>query len=809
MKFSLNWLGEFVSVKDFPENPEILMSALTEKGLEAEGREDFPIKNVIAGEIKSIKKHPNADRLTLCEVWTGKDTLPVVCGAKNHREGDRVALVLPGAVLPGNVRVKKTRIRGEESCGFLASAKELGLEARSDGVLILPPDSAPGTPFVSLSQGRGADDVVIEVNVTPNRADCLSHLGLAREISSLFRRPFTDKKEEPKPDKKTLCRLSLKVKDTLSCPRYCGRWISGVTIQPSPHWLRMRLNRMGLKSINNIVDVTNYILMERGQPLHAFDGDKIFPPSLIVALSKKNEKFTALDERELCLTGEELTIRDGKGPLALAGVIGGLSSAVSHKTKNIFLESACFRPESVRKTARRFGLETESSYRFSRGVDPTAVREALDQACVLIQRLAGGRVSQNVYDEYPRPFQPKKISLSLFDVESRLGLKADPREIKDCLVRLKCQVSSDASSPDRFEVLPPPFRVDLSLKEDLIEEFARLKGYDQISQPPPRPARELKNSNKEFFRDRAVSKVMESHGWRQVVNYSFSDPDFYDPFIKDRDKFTGLSFQEVFSVSNPISSQLSLMKPLLIPGLIQVAVNNFRRSNKQGRIFETAPVFYRSRKNYEQRSHVGLACWGSPPDFRSQPPVPGVFHIKSALEFLLRRFRGEGWTWKPLSDPPFCFHPAQALSLWAQDRPVGLIGSVHPSLKQKYKMPVDMAFGEFDVGAFWKLQPVQFKSFSELPSVERDLCFVIPLDVPAGEVREAIHRILGPVCDEVVIFDIYEGTGPPGASGKERSVSFRMFLTPEKRAWTDSELNALQEKVIQGITKSFPSVRLK
>ena len=892
MKFSLQWLNDFVDTGDFLKEPETLKTALTDTGLEVEGTEDLRLQNVIVAEIQSVEKHPGADRLSLCRVWTGEETVPVVCGAKNPKKGNKAVLALPGAVLPGHPeKVKKTKIRGEESCGFLASRSELGLGEKSaeEGILILPSPSVPGTPFSRIAGSR-VFDILMDVNVTPNRADCLSHLGLAREISSLFNRPLRPRSSDPREEIRSLMErrkredllekpapsspmkqkdgrqktsdpdgiapsplsgsgrenepstggapLSpeerdgdfskknngkkpfLQITDSRACPRYCGRLIEGVTAAPSPPWLKDRLKKSGIKSINNIVDVTNYILLDQGQPLHTFDRDKI--TSLSVTPSRKGEKFIALNKRELTLTGEELTIRDKSGAVALAGVIGGMDSAVSDETKNIFVESACFRPESVRRTARRFGLETDSSYRFSRGTDPEGTLSALNRACFLIQELAGGQIHPNTFDEYPHPLKQRKIRIPLSDVSRRLGLKITAGEFTDYMTRLKCEVSRPPSASGKatdpnikttetettavFEVIPPSFRRDLSAPEDLMEETARLKGYGQIPTAPVRPMKRGKEPDRSFSRKKTLSTALKNQGWREMIHYSFSDPDLYEDFLKDRERFAtaGLPFGETFSVSNPISSRLSLMKPLLLPDIFQSIAGNVRKNNRYGRMFETSPVFQKEETGYRETPHLGLACWGEPLNFRFTDKTPNIFHIKSVLEFLLKRFRWRGWIWKPLSDPPGFFHPGQALSLWMGDRPLGIAGTVHPSYKLKYKATGDMAFGEFNLEALWERprSPLKFKPFSELSAVERDLCFVIPENIPAGEVLSAIQKTLGRICNKVTVFDIY-------GTGEERSLSFRMFLTPEKRALTDEELNTLQNKVIEQITRRFPAVRLK
>ena len=443
MKFSLKWLADFIEVKEFFKEPEKLVKTLTQAGLEVDSFEDqkAQFKNVVVAQIESVDKHPQADRLTLCKVSTGEDSHSIVCGAKNQKAGDKVVLAKPGAVLPGDFTIKKSRIRGIDSEGMLASRTELGFEKKDkeEGIWILAKEAKLGVDF---SEQLGLEDIIFEIEIPPNRSDCLSHKGLAREISCLFSLPFSVKEYSIKEDKNLLVKKSLKVevKDKQSCPRYCGRLIEGVRIGESPTWLKDRLQSLGLKTINNVVDITNFVLKDRGQPLHAFDRDKI--QTLIVDRSQEDEKFLALDETELVLTGEELTIRDKDRVLALAGVIGGIDSSITQETKNIFIESACFAPDKVRRTSRRFGLETDSSYCFARAVDPTAVQEAMDWACFLIQKEAGGKVSKDFYDIYEKQKSPASIKISLEDLETRLGYKLLSSEFQDWMTRLGCEVKT-------------------------------------------------------------------------------------------------------------------------------------------------------------------------------------------------------------------------------------------------------------------------------------------------------------------------------------------------------------------------------
>ena len=800
MKISLNWLDDFIKVDDFFSEPEKLAQVLTEKGLEVEEIQNFKsqFKNIIVGEIKDVKKHPQADRLTLCKVFTGKENLSIVCGAKNHKVGDKVALALPGACLPGDFIIKKSRIRGEESAGMLASASELGLEEKSDGILILPQTTEVGKNIVHYV---GFSDIIFDVSVTPNRADCLSHFGLSREISCLFNRKLLKRNTEKLNKTKGLSVKSLpvKVKNKISCPRYSGRIVKNVTVKESPDWLKKRLQSLGLKSINNVVDVTNYVLMELGQPLHAFDLDKL--KSITVDNSIKGETFNALDDSILTLTGEELTIRDENKVLALAGVIGGKDSSIQPRTKTLFLESAYFRPEEVRRSARRFGLQTDSSYRFSRGTDPEIVTFALDRASFLIQQVAGGEVSEDSCDIYPHRVSVSPIKITQTDLETRLGYSVNPSEFVKFMTSLQCMVKTLKNKT--FEVLPPSFRVDLSIKEDLIEEFARLKGYEDVPSTLIRGAPQLNLMDSELFYFQKIESIVRNQGWYQTIHYSFMDIDFYKEFLKDTKSLDdlGLGISSSFSLENPISSQLSFMKTLLTPDLFQSVLSNFRKNNKQSQIFEVSPVFQKENKEYKQYFHLGLAHWGDKIDFWNKgKSVPNLFYVKSVVDTLLKQLSLKGFFWKPVSSPPSFLHPKQALSLEVQGKKVGVIGTIHPLFQKKYKISCPIALGEIHLEVLknCKASSLKVSRISDQVSLERDFSFKIPLNVQVEKVKEAIQKAVGSLCKDVLVFDIYE-------KGNDRSVSFRAYLTPpSKISFTDKDLRDIQKKVIEKVTKTFP-----
>ncbi|MDE0092430.1 MAG: phenylalanine--tRNA ligase subunit beta [Oligoflexia bacterium] len=815
MKFSLKWLGDFIEVQPFFKDPGQLATALTQSGLEVDAIEDqkAQFKNVVTAQIESIQKHPQADRLTVCKVKTDKQTYSIVCGAKNHKAGDKVVLAKAGSVLQGDFKIKKSRIRGIDSEGMLASRSELGFASKEEGIWILPKKTELGKSFAEL---EGLDDIVFEITVPPNRPDCLSHKGLAREISALFSLPFSQKEFSVKRSSALSIKksLSMEVEDKQACPRYCACLIEGVEIKESPFWLKQRLKSLGLKSINNVVDITNFVLWDRGQPLHAFDRDKI--QNITVAFAKK-EKFLTLDESELELTKEDLTIRDKKSVLALAGVMGGLDSSISNQTKNIVIESACFTPERIRKTSRRFGLETDSSYRFARGVDAFETKSAMDLACYLIQKESGGQISKDFYDLNYLDQKRSIIKISLSDLSDRLGYSVSGAQFKKWMKNLGCEVSSNSSE---FEINIPSYRSDLKIKEDLIEEFARLEGYHKI--PETIPSSLLpKDSEMEFLNSKKWINFLSLRSWSQAINYSFGDPDYYKEFLSKNlyleellssysegaEQDSEVKKQNIekgrqgFSINNPISQNLSFMKTLLTPDIVQNISYNFRRNNKFGQIFELSPIFYQKDNSYQQELNLAFGLWGEPSDIWRQKNIPNFYVIKETLESLFEIFRIKSSQWEP--GRISFLHPKQTLILSFQKQKIGFIGSLHPRFCQKYKIPIDVALAELNWSALNQTnkKELKFKAFSKLLTVEKDLCFAVPLKTPVAEVQKEIKRSLSELCEKVEIFDIY-------TKENQRFVSFRIYLAPKDQSWTDKELQAFLNKAIQFVNKKF-SIQLK
>ena len=808
MKFSLKWMGDFIETDLFFKDPSRLATALTQSGLEVDAFEDQKAQfaNVVSAQIDSVQKHPQADRLTVCQVKTDKQTYSIVCGAKNHKAGDKVVLAKVGALLPGDFKIKKSRIRGVESEGMLASHSELGFESKEDGILILPQETELGKNFADL---EGLDDIIFEITVPPNRSDCLSHKGLAREISALFALPFSQKEFSIKRSDNTSIKnsLAVEVEDKQACSRYCACLIEGIEIKESPAWLKQRLKSLGLKSINNVVDITNFVLWDRGQPLHAFDRDKI--KNIKLALAKK-EKFLALDENELELTKEDLTIRDDNSVLALAGVMGGLDSSISAQTKNIVIESACFAPERIRKTSRRFGLETDSSYRFTRGIDAFETKSAMDLACYLIQQEAGGQVSKDFYDLNYLDQKQVKIKISLSDLSDRLGYSIDGAQFEKWMKSLGCEVSFNSS---HFEIIPPSYRSDLQIKEDLIEEFARLEGYHKIPETIP-PSLLPKDSEKEFLNSKKWIDFLSLRSWSQALNYSFCDFDYYKEFLSkniyledllnsssETEKRNLKSKKQSISINNPISQNLSFMKTLLTPDIVRNISYNFKRNNKQGQVFELSPIFYQTDESYQQELHLALGVWGEPSDIWRKKSIPNFYIIKDNLESLFKAFRIKSCQWEQ-GEVPF-LHPKQTLILSFQRQNIGFVGSLHPRFCQKYKLPLDIALAELNWSVLNQanIKQLKFKAFSKLLTVEKDLCFAVPLTTPVSDVQKEIKQSLSKLCEKVEVFDIF-------TKGSERFVSFRIYLSPTDQSWTDKELQEFLNKAIESVNKKL-SIQLK
>ncbi len=806
MKISLKWLNDYVDVSEYFQNPDQLADILTHKGLEVESVEnkskDF--QNVVIGHILERGQHPNADRLTLCQVTTGQGKVhQIVCGAKNHKKGDNVVVALPGAVLPGNFAIKLSKIRDVESQGMLCSEKELGLSTESEGIVILPADAPIGTPFAEY---KGLDDIVFELKVTPNRADCLSHYGLAREISCVLNKPLkTNFNNDIKTiEKSSKDKVSVEVQNPEMCPRFTGRYIEGVKVGPSPDWLKRRLESIGMNSINNVVDVTNYVMMELGQPLHAYDSSLIGGNGIVVSKAKENEKFKTLKEQDLTLKGTELMIRDKQKPVGLAGVMGGMNSGIQDSTVNVFVESAYFTAETVRKSSRAHGISSESSYRFSRGVDPAMTLIAMNRCCQLILETAGGSAYGDHHDTNPNIVALKSIPLKVSDVTDRLGFEPKPEEVKNWMTRLGAQVQEISYS--EFNVIPPSFRGDISIKEDLIEEFGRLHGYEHIPERLPKMGQAPSPHEPQYTLGIKIRSLFRNEGFNEGFNYAFVDGKKHAKFLGDITTFKNVGFNlrsEAVQVRNPLSEEMNVMRQQISYGLFVNTLHNLRHGQNLGKIFEMGYNFERNNDTYNQIWTAGLVQWGQPETLwqKGQKNEHLFFETKSHIENILRNLSIKSWQWEVCDELNF-LHPGQSAKLKAEGRVVGYVGTLHPQIADEEKIKVPVVFAEINLDILMMGQPrvARTKHVSKNPSVERDLAFVMPENFESGKVLAEIQKAAGNVLKSAWVFDVF--TGDPLKVG-EKSVAFRMVFQDNEKTLKDEDLKAVDKKIIDAINQKF------
>lgn len=807
MKISLKWLQDYVDVTEFFQKPEELAEALTRAGLEVEEitnrAKDF--NHVVIGHILEKDKHPNADKLSLCRVSTGEGVVhQIVCGAQNHKAGDRVIVALPGAVLPGNFAIKKSAVRGVDSAGMLCSLKELGLAKESEGIAILPADAPVGKSYAEYG---GYDDITFELKVTPNRADCLSHFGLAREVACLFGKELKAPLVEPKLSaQSTKNEIALEVKAADLCPRYTGRFIKGVKVGPSPEWLKQRIESVGLNSINNIVDVTNYVMMELGQPLHAFDAAFIAGKKVVVDRAVPGEKFVTLDGSELTLNGEELTIRDVNHPACLAGVVGGKNSGVSDSTSTVFLESAYFLPMSARKTSRSHGVDTDSAYRFSRGVDPDGALRGLNRATTLILDVAGGEAFGEHHDFYPHPVQKAPVAISVKTVSDRLGYAAEEAKFVDFMKRLGCQLEKTGES---YRVLPPTFRFDLEQDMDLVEEYARLNGYEHIPEVLPVFAAPPSHHDKTFMLNRATSELMRAEGFQQAFNFAFVGSKGEKAFLGTHEtlRATGLSCSEKeIRLMNPLNEEMDVMRSSVSFGLFKNLNTNFHAGNMQGRLFEIGSTFaVKDDGSYGENCRLGLALWGRSQNLWNKSlDYPVVFELKAAIEVLLKSLNISSYTWVSVNaaEVPAFLHQGQFAQLLVEGKKVGFLGTLHPVLLDDNKIRVPAALAELDLDQLYKGQPRPYRiqSISKFPVVERDFAFVMSKTLKVGDILKDIRKSAGPLLANVDVFDLYEGEKVEAGT---KSVAIRLWLQDKNATLQETQITEVTSKVLESLKKNF------
>jgi phenylalanyl-tRNA synthetase beta chain len=796
MKVSLNWLKDYV---DIPMGVKDLAHLLTMAGLEVEGLTSSGegLEKVVVAQIDSIRRHPNADRLSLVEVRTDREKFAIVCGASNIREGQRVPLALIGAKLPNGVEIKKTKIRGQSSEGMLCSEIELGFGQDAAGIMILRDDAPLGK---ELAEALGLRDTVLDLSVTPNRPDWLSVIGVAREIAALTHQKtkyppvlLSDGGEEI--HRKT----SVTLLDTDLCPRYVARMAEGVRIGPSPDWMRNRLEKVGVRPISNVVDVTNYVMMEYGQPLHAFDFRMLEEGRIVVRRAQEGETFITLDGVTRIMSSQDLMICDGKRPVAIAGVMGGLNSEIKEDTTTVFLESAYFNPMANRGTSKRLGLETEAAYRFGRGIDYGGCLLAANRAIQLIQGLAGGKVVEGVIDAYPTPLQPKPISLRFSKVNQVLGTKIPETNMKSYLEDLELHIQEEKG--DVLVLNPPSFRGDLEREIDLIEEIARMDGFENIPITLPANSSFPQGKNRDYLLERKAMDLLIHHGFHEVVTYSFVSPACPDLMgLRPEDQR-----RKPLRVLNPLSEDFSVMRTTLAPGLLETACYNLSRNNSNLKIFELRRVFLfedGKRLPRELRHLAGLAM-GLVGEPHWASPGRGIdFHdIKGCVESLLEAFQIEGASFDRADEVPF-LHPGRSAKVSFKGEDFGVLGEVHPEVLSRYDISERAYLFEINFESLlqWAKEEKRFRTLPRFPAVYRDLSLVVEESLEAGKLVEEIRLSQEPYMEEVMLFDIYQGTSIP--MGK-KGVTCRIRYRADDRTLTDEEVNQCHERVTARLKEIF------
>lgn len=814
MKISLKWLSEYIDVAEYFAEPKKLVDLLTYAGLEVENLENQSqqFSHVVIGHIEKLEKHPDADKLTYCMVNCGHDAegnkviRPIVCGAKNHKEGDKVIAALPGAILPGDFKIKISKIRGVESQGMLCSDKELGLSSESEGIRIVDADTETGQSF---AEAFGLDDIIFELSVTANRADCLSHIGLARELSCLTGKKW--KYPEAKittTGEATEKNASFNLVNADSCPRYAGRCVYNVKVGESPAWLKNKLESIGVNSINNVVDVTNFVMMEYGQPMHAFDLAEISDQKIIIQNATKDEAFTTLDGTELKLTENDLTIRDSKGPVALAGIIGGKNSGVTDKTQHILLESAYFTQQAVRKTMRFHGLETDSSYRFSRGTNPELIINALDRASQLLEEVAGGEVADTAMDVYPNAIEKKPISVSASYVSQRLGYEVSTEELKDVIEKIGGEDILNNNSI--LEFTPPNFRMDIAIKEDIVEEVGRLKGYENIPEILPSLTYEPTNDSKDYTNQLHLENLLSSYGLLQAENFYFVNANTQKELLTDslNQKNSGqLWDKQSVNLQNPISEELNQMRKSLAVGLLKNLVNNYKYGSEYGRVFETGPVFggvdsESDGLSFSEQHNMSWLFWGDKASAWDKNTTPIVLEMKSLLEKLFKDLGVSSWQLRDLAEVPGFIHPGQCSAIFLEGKIIGYMGSIHPSHLKSNKIRSKAAFLEISLTSLMRGYPrkTKLKSISKFQSIKRDFAFVIPETLTASQVLNEIRKASGKNLEDVEVFDIYSGKP---LQDNETSLTFRVSYRDADGTLDEAKLTELQKSICEKVAKKL------
>lgn len=796
MKVSLNWLKDYV---DIDMNISELAHMMTMAGLEVEGIEPIghSLGGIVTAKILDIKKHPDADMLYVCQLDAGENEYQVVCSATNLKEGNLVPAAPPGTVLPNGIKVKETKIRRVRSSGMLLAEDEMGLTDDHSGIMVLPHDLEPGTPIDSITEFR---DYSLEIGLTPNRPDCASIIGIAREIAALTGQklilPEIKVQEGDKPIEDL---VSIDIEDPLGCLRYAAGLILGVKLKPSPYNIRARLFASGLRGISNVVDVSNYVLLETGQPLHTFDYDRLRKNTIIVKRAKSNEVFTTLDGQSRLLDEKNLMICDGDGSVALAGIMGGLNSEIYEDTVNVLIESAYFDPVTIRRGSKKLGLSTDASYRFERGIDIEGVISALRRAEMMILDLAGGSACKGIIDNYPKPYSAPNVNLRIKKTNAFLGTDIPKDRIVSHLEALEMDVKN--LDNDTIIVKPPSFRVDITREIDLVEEVARMEGYDRIpvTYPHIRPS-DRKDIPWLNLRNN-ICDIMIGMGYSEVITYSFVSPDSLD-LLWDKEKSMNTS---PVQLKNPLSIEQSVLRTSLIPGIVATMAMNITYEEKDLKLFEFGKIYLKNddkNKLPEEKLVLVGAISGlcNRKEWYNIERKVDFYEIKGAVEVLLQS----------LGLKEILFHrrntggynPENSCGIYISDILLGHMGQLAKNILEKYEFKEeDIYLFEIDIQNLINIlaqRIFKFKSFTKYPAVYRDISLIIEENVENAVIQKIVKKHGKGLIESVNLYDVYQGDKIE--SGK-KALSYRISYRSSKGTLDGKEINKLHDSIINAIMK--------
>jgi phenylalanyl-tRNA synthetase beta chain len=801
MFVSYKWLQDYVDLTGVTAKE--LAEKITKSGIEVEGVDvlNEGIKGVVVGHVVERVQHPNADKLSKCQVDIGQgEPVQIICGAPNVAQGQKVAVATVGAVLPGNFKIKRAKLRGEESNGMICSLTELGMEAKivpkeySEGIFVFPQDAEVGTDALAL---LNRNDEVLELGLTPNRSDCLSMLGVAYEVAAILGRDVKLPEIDLEPiAEKASDYITVKVEAAEDNPLYAAKVIKNVKIGPAPLWMQTRLMSAGIRPHNNVVDITNYILLEYGQPLHAFDYDRLGSKEIVVRRAQDGEKFVTLDEAERTLTSDHLVITNGTEPVALAGVMGGANSEVSSNTTTVLLEAAYFNGQTVRKASKDHGLRSEASARFEKGVDPNRVRAAGERAAYLMAKYAEGEVLEGSSEVDTLTVEPAVVSITLEKINRVIGTNLTVKDVKEVFDRLQFTVSIEQ---DVITVTAPTRRGDIQIEEDLIEEVARLYGYDNIPKTLPIGSSTSGKLSKYQEKRRVVRQYLEGAGLYQAVTYSLTSEEKASQFALEKRDFIRLAM--------PMSEDRSVLRLSIMPQLLEVLKYNSARQNDSIGVYETGAVFLANGNEVlpEEQEHLAGAITGlwHSHSWQGEKKAVDFYVLKGIVEGLFAKLGlAEQVTYVQAQVENL--HPGRTAEIHLNGERIGFIGQVHPTMQKNLDLKDTYVF-ELSLKAVIETvtAALQYETIARFPSITRDIALVVNKETVAGTLQDIIKAAGGQLLKEVHVFDLYEGDRME--EGK-KSIAFSLKYSDPERTLTDEEVTKVHNKVLEALKEQAGAV---